>query len=160
VRTQIVGSLYESNTASSLFGATDTPATVTENDPKAVEVGVKFQSSAAGVITAIRFYKGPQNIGTHVGNLWSASGTLLATAAFSNESARDWQQVNLSSPVPIMANTIYVVSYHTNQGFYSVNDNYFASAYAGGLLTAPATGSVGGNGVYTYGSPSAFPADT
>ena len=95
-----------------------------------------------------------------MGNLWSASGTLLARATFSNETASGWQQVNLSSPVPIMPNTIYVVSYHTNEGFYSVNDNYFASAHASGLLTSPAISSVGGNGVYAYGSTSAFPADT
>ena len=60
MRTQIVGLLYESNTTSSLFGASDTPATVTENDPNAVELGVKFQSSQAGTISAIRFYKGPK----------------------------------------------------------------------------------------------------
>jgi probable HAF family extracellular repeat protein len=158
VRTQIVGLLYE--TSSSLFDASDTPVTETENDPKAVELGVKFQSAVAGSITAIRFYKGSQNTGTHVGNLWNASGTLLATATFGNESATGWQQVNLSSPVAIIPNTIYVVSYHTDQGLYSVNDNYFASAHASGLLMAPATSSVGGNGVYAYGSTSAFPADT
>jgi probable HAF family extracellular repeat protein len=117
VRTQIVGLSYEN--ISSLFGESDRPITVTENDPKAVELGVKFQSAVAGSVTAIRFYKGPQNTGTHLGNLWDASGTLLATATFSNESPSGWQQVNLSSPVSIMPNTIYVASYHTNQGFYS-----------------------------------------
>ncbi len=147
-------------TTSSLFNAGDTPATVTENDPNPVEVGVKFQSSVAGTITAIRFYKGLQNTGTHVGNLWSASGALLATATFGNESASGWQQVNLSNPVWITANTIYVVSYHTNQGFYSVNDNYFAGAHANGPLVAPASASSGGNGVYAYGSGSTFPMNT
>jgi probable HAF family extracellular repeat protein len=158
VRTQIVGLAYENT--SSLFGASDAPVTVTENDPKAVELGVKFQSAVAGSITAIRFYKGLQNTGTHVGHLWDASGTLLATATFSNESADGWQQVDFSSPVSIMPNTIYVASYHTDQGFYSVNDNYFASTHANGLLTAPATDSASGNGVYAYGSTSFFPADT
>jgi probable HAF family extracellular repeat protein len=158
VRTQIVGLLYEN--ASSLFDASDTPVTETENDPKPVELGVKFQSSQEGSITAIRFYKGPQNTGIHVGNLWSASGTLLATATFDNESATGWQQVNLSSPVAIMPNTIYVVSYHTDQGLYSVNDNYFARTHASGLLMAPATSSVGGNGVYAYASTSTFPTET
>ena len=51
--------------------------TVTVNDPKAVELGVKFTSSQSGEITGIRFYKGPQNTGTHVADLWSATGTLL-----------------------------------------------------------------------------------
>jgi acyl-CoA thioesterase len=44
-------------------------------------VGVKFLSDVAGFITGIRFYKGATNTGTHVGHLWSADGTLLATFA-------------------------------------------------------------------------------
>jgi hypothetical protein len=144
-------------TTSSLFSPSSTPGTVTENDPNPVEVGVKFQSSVAGTVTAIRFYNGPQNTGTHVGNLWSASGALLATVTFGNESTSGWQQVSLPSPVAIAANTTYVASYHTNQGFYSVDYNYFTGAHANGPLVAPASGSSGGNGVYAYGSTSAFP---
>jgi hypothetical protein len=148
-------------TGVSLFSANDTPATVTVNDPNAVALGLKFQSSQSGNITAIRFYKGPLNTGTHVANLWNASGTLLATATFNNETSSGWQQVNLSSPVFITANTIYVVSYHTN-GEYSADDDYFdTAAQTNGPLTAPATGNVsGGNGVYAYGSTSNFPTNT
>ena len=86
-------------TAQSLFNTGDTPAIVTVNDPNSVELGVKFQASTTGTITGIRFYKGPQNTGTHVADLWSATGTLLATATFTNETASGWQQVNLSTPV-------------------------------------------------------------
>ena len=147
-------------TTSSLFNAGDTPAILTENDPNAIELGVKFQSSVAGNITGIRFYKGPQNTGTHTGKLWSGTGTLLSSATFTSETASGWQQVSLSSPVPIAANTTYVVSYHTNQGFYSLNSNYFTSAHTNGTLTAPASGSSGGNGVYAYGATSSFPIKT
>ena len=125
-----------------------------------MEPGVQFQSSVAGTVTAIRFYKGPLNTGTHVGHLWTASGTLLATATFSNETSSGWQQVNFSSPVPIMANTIYVASYHSG-GEYAADHNYFNTAHTNGPLTAPATGNVtGGNGVYVYGSTSTFPTNT
>jgi probable HAF family extracellular repeat protein len=147
-------------TTSSLFNASDSPATTTENDPNPVELGVKFQSSVAGTITAIRFYKGPQNTGTHVGNLWSAVGMLLATATFSSESTSGWQQVNLSSPIAITPGTTYVVSYHTNRGLYSVNNNYFTSAHANGPLMASDSSSSGGNGVYAYGNTSNFPTST
>ena len=41
------------------------------NDTSAVELGVKFRSDVAGYITGIRFYKGPDNTGTHVGHLWT-----------------------------------------------------------------------------------------
>jgi hypothetical protein len=145
-------------TAQSLFYAGDTPATVTVNDPNSVEVGVKFQASTAGTITGFRFYKGPQNTGTHVAHLWSATGTLLATATFTNETASGWQQVNLANPIMITAGTTYVVSYHTN-GDYSVDGNYFATTHTNGSLTALASGASGGDGLYAFTAPArSFPA--
>ena len=143
----------------SLFSASSLPGTVTIDDPSPVELGVKFQSSVVGAVTGIRFYKGPLNVGTHVANLRTATGTLLASATFANETASGWQQVNLASPVTLAPGTTYVVSYHTN-GFYSEDDNYFANALTNGSLTAPDSSSSGGNGVYSYGSSSSFPANT
>jgi Domain of unknown function (DUF4082)/Bacterial Ig domain/Putative Ig domain len=84
-------------TTASLFNPSDTPSNVTANDPNAVTLGVKSQASTNGTITGIRFYKGPQNTGTHVGSRWSTSGTRLANATFTNETASGWQQVNFSS---------------------------------------------------------------
>ena len=51
-----------------------------------------------GYITAIRFYKGAQNTGAHVGNLWTGTGTLLATVTFASESASGWQEVAAADP--------------------------------------------------------------
>jgi hypothetical protein len=116
-------------TTASLFSPNNTPALITDNDPHPVELGVKFQSSMNGRITAIRFYKGPQNTGTHTANLWSATGGLLGSATFTNETASGWQQVSLPSPVTITSGTTYIASYHTNVGFYSDNENYFATAH-------------------------------
>jgi len=144
---------------SDLFNATDRPANVTWNDPHAVELGVKFQSAVAGTVTGVRFYKGPQNTGTHVGSLWSATGRLLASATFAGEEPSGWQQVNFSNPVSITPGTVYIVSYHTNTGFYSVDRNYFATAHPSGALTAPASMSSGGNGIYVYGG-GGFPTNT
>ncbi|MGO4837227.1 DUF4082 domain-containing protein, partial [Rhizobiaceae sp. 2RAB30] len=106
-----------------------------------------------GWITSIRFYKGPQNTGPHEAHLWTSTGTLLATATFTNETASGWQTVNLSQEVAIQANTTYVVSYHTN-GFYSASDNFFTSDVSNQHLTAPSSG---GNGVYAYGASGLFP---
>ena len=143
----------------SLFSACDTPTTVTWNDARAVELGVKFQSAVAGTVTGVRFYKGPQNTGTHVGTLWSATGTVLASATFTEETSSGWQQVNFSNPVPITPGTVYIVSYHTDVGFYSADGNYFATAHPSGPLAAPDSTSSGGNGVYAYGS-GRFPTNT
>ena len=90
-----------------------------------MEVGVKFTSAKSGQITGIRFYKGSDNTGTHVGNLWSASGTLLASATFTNETASGWQQVNFATPVNITAGTTYIASYHTNTGNYADTHVFF-----------------------------------
>ena len=105
----------------SLFSPSATPGTITENDPNAVDLGVKFQASTNGTIIGIRFYKGPQNTGTHIGDLWTTSGTLLASATFTNETASGWQQVNFSTPVSITAGTTYIASYQTNVGEYSAD---------------------------------------
>jgi hypothetical protein len=145
--------------AVSLFGTSGTPDQVTVNDPNSVELGMKFRTSVAGSVTSIRFYKGPQNDGRHVGNLWTASGTLLASATFSSETNSGWQQVDLSTPVDIAPGTTYIVSYHTD-GNYSEDDNYFTSTQSNGPLTAPAGWGYGGNGVYTYGNSSSFPSSS
>ncbi|WP_407180092.1 DUF4082 domain-containing protein [Bradyrhizobium sp. STM 3562] len=152
--------LVNDPTTASLFSPTSTPSIVTANDSNAVELGVKFTSSQNGQITGLRFYKGPQNTGTHVADLWSSTGTLLATATFTNETPSGWQQVNFATPVAITAGTTYVASYHTNTGEYSVDPNLFATALTNGPLTAPSSSSSGGNGVYAYGSSSLFPTNS
>jgi hypothetical protein len=126
-----------------------------------VELGVKFRSDVAGSITGIRFYKASANTGTHVGNLWTSTGTLLATATFTGETASGWQQVNFATPVSITTNTVYVASYHANNGHYSANGNYFSvNGVDNPPLHALTNGVSGGNGVFAYGSSSAFPNQT
>jgi hypothetical protein len=118
-----------------------------------VTLGLKFYSDVAGSATGVRFYKGSRNTGTHVGALWTSTGTKLASVNFSGETASGWQQANFSSPVNITANTTYVISYtapygaHAHDQYYSwVNLNASVLHVAG---SAP--------GVYTYGSGVLFP---
>ena len=94
-----------------------------------------------------------------MGNLWSGTGTLLATATFTNETASGWQQVTLPTPVPITANTTYVASYHTNVGRYAADSSYFASSGVTNGPLAALANSVTPNGVYLYGS-GGFPSQT
>ncbi|NKL64137.1 DUF4082 domain-containing protein [Rhizobium leguminosarum] len=139
----------------SLFGSA-TPAVVNTNDTSAVELGVKFQTSVAGTVTGIRFYKGNLDTGTHTGSLWSSTGTQLATLTFTNETASGWQTAYFTSPVSLTAGQTYTASYHTNVGHYSSTTGYFTSNVTSGPLTAPASG----NGVYRYASNSLFPTST
>ncbi len=141
----------------SIWSASSTPTDADVNDGNAVELGVRFSSSEAGFISAIRFYKGADNAGTHIGHLWTASGTDLATVTFTDETASGWQQANFSSPVSIMANTTYVASYYAPMGRYAGDDDYFAtSGVTSGPLSAPESTSTAANGLYTYGNDS-FP---
>jgi hypothetical protein len=148
--------------ADSLFPTNPVPAIVDGGDPASVELGVNFESDVPGLVTGVRFYKAAANTGPHIGNLWSSGGANLATAAFTNETATGWQQVNFTPPVQIQANTIYVASYFAPQGHYSGNLAYFASQGADNApLHAPASTAVaGGNGVYAYGAATTFPENT
>ncbi len=136
------------------------PAVLAQDDPDPIEVGLKFRSVIDGYVTGIRFYKGSANTGTHVGNLWTSTGTLLGSVTFVNETSSGWQYQALTSPVPINSNTTYVVSYHAPAGRYSADAYYFnGSGVDRYPLRALANGEDGGNGVYAYGA-SAFPNQT
>ena len=147
--------------AINIWSNTMAPTVVDGGPDRAAELGVKFRSDMAGTIAGIRFYKADANTGVHVGNLWTRNGTLLATVLFSNETASGWQEALFDTPVTIASNTVYVASYHANNGHYSCDVNYFMGK---GMDNAPlhalAYGVASGNGVYRYGANSAFPNQT
>jgi hypothetical protein len=143
----------------SLWNNATIPTVEAAPDGSAVELGMKFHAEENGLITGLRFYKGSGNNGPHVGNLWTSNGALLASATFTNETATGWQQVNLSNPIAITANTTYVVSYHTPSGFYAFDPHYFSEDFTNSPLRALADGEQGGNAVYRYGA-SGFPTQT
>ncbi|MFC4784407.1 N,N-dimethylformamidase beta subunit family domain-containing protein [Nocardioides sp. MAHUQ-72] len=150
-------------------GSTTCPCTIwpssavpqgTDPDTSPVELGVKFRAAQNGSITGIRYYKPTQATGTHVGTLWTGTGTKLATATFTNETASGWQQASFATPVPVTANTTYVASYFAPSR-YAVSSAYFTSAVTNGPLTALRDGTDGGNGVYRYGTTAgSFPTST
>src|SRR3954447_322130 len=144
----------------SLWRPATNPTLPSAADSNAVELGTKFYSDVDGFITGVRFYKSTSNNGTHVGNLWSLTGTRLATVTFASETPSGWQQATFSSPVPVTANTTYVISYHTNVGSYAADGAYFATAPIDSPpLHAPTGPVAGGNGVFAYGE-SQFPTST
>ena len=136
-------------TADSIWGNSYVPS---ENSYSygSYEVGVKFTASEAGEVTGVRFYKQTWMGGyVHIGHLWSSTGTLLATATFTNESAYGWQQVNFSSPVAIQANTVYIASFSTGGGYFGITTSFFTSGgVTNGPLEALPNSVSGGDGVY------------
>jgi hypothetical protein len=136
--TPTAGSSYK------LWSDTTIPAIASVNDPNPVELGVKFRSDVNGYITGLRFYKGSSNTGTHVGHLWTVTGTLLAQVTFTGETASGWQTAYLASPVVLAANTAYVASYHTDAGNFAVDRPYFATSYYNAPLYAYGDSEVAG----------------
>jgi hypothetical protein len=148
-------------TAHTLWPNSALPATASVTvDTSAVTLGVKFRSDVNGYITGLRFYKGSGNTGTHVGSLWTSTGTLLASVTFTNETGTGWQQVSFAAPVPITAGTVYVAAYHAPVGQYAITRPYFTTSYDNAPLHAQQDGVSGGNGVYAYGASSVFPTNS
>ncbi|MET0739059.1 MAG: DUF4082 domain-containing protein [Acidimicrobiales bacterium] len=137
-----------------LFDDSAQPTVLEDSDASAVTLGVRFSPTADGKVTAIRFYKGPRNTGTHTGSLWRGDGSLLATGTFTDESAAGWQTLVLDTPVQLTRNVEYVAAYRTTVGRYSVTPNGFAASD----LSRPPLKVTTSSGAYTYGT--GFPSSS
>ena len=113
-----------------------------------------FQTTTAGHITAIRFWKDSDETASHTGRIWSAGGQQLASVVFSGETASGWQQQSLATPLSIAANTTYVVSVNTGSTYYVATTGGLSSQVVNGPLRSV----VGNNGV--YGTSGRFPTNT
>ena len=127
-----------------------------DSDPRDQEttpitLGMKIRTSMNGFIVGARFYKDPENTGAHTAKLYDGNGNLLATAPFAFESASGWQMVTFATPVPVTANTTYVITYYSASGKYSVGGQNLAASITRGPIRSLADGEEGGNGVYAYG---------
>jgi hypothetical protein len=140
-----------------VFADTDAPAA--NFTDTALEIGMKFRSDQNGFIKGIRFYKGNTNSGNYTANLWTVTGTNLASVTFTGQSTVGWQQVNFTTPISITANTVYVVSYFSPTGQYSATPSYFINAKDNAPLHGLAN-SESPNGVYSYSASSTFPVST
>ena len=139
----------------SFWTSSTTPSTPEASDAASITLGLKFYSDVAGSVTGVRFYKGPNNTGLHVGTLWSNTGAKLATVTFSGETASGWQQANFSSPISIAPNTPYVISYFAPYGAYAVDKPYSWSTLSAGSLHVSGSSP----GVFAYGS-NVFPTSS
>lgn len=142
----------------SIFTTQTLPTVLNNDGDGGIELGVKFSASIAGFIRGVRFYKVAGNTGAHTGQLYSSTGTLLATASFI-ETASGWQNVIFTNPVPIVAGTIYVAGYYSPQGFYSATLNALTNEISNSPLTS-ASGTTGLNGLYKKGPAPALPVNS
>ena len=143
--------------------AIPTHPTYDTNDVNSYKFGVKFKSDFGGYVTGVRFYKGPNNSGTHIGNLWTSNGVNLASAVFTGETGGGWQEVSFATPVAITAGTTYVASYFDPHGGYSADLAGEPGGLAAGVDNPPLhalANSTTPNGVYVQSASSAFPTSS
>jgi uncharacterized protein DUF4082 len=145
----------------SFFADTDTPATSLVADFDGVNLGLKFQSSEDGFILGVRFYKGgTANAGPHFGSLWEEDGTNLDTVEFETETDSGWQEQLFDTPIPIEADTTYVVSYYAPEGSYSHTGSFYTNRVLKSPLIALSNNESGGNCVFDYAATSEFPTSS
>lgn len=144
----------------SLFQPTDVPQALLVNDGLSVEFGMRFRSSQDGFVTGVRFYKGAGGTGSHVGSLWTNTGTLLTQVTFVNETASGWQQALFNTPVAITSGVTYVVSCFSSSGDYAASKPFFTSNLTNGPITGLQDGVDGPNGLYMYTPSPAFPTES
>ena len=137
-----------------LFDESLVPSTLNATDGTPLTLGVRFAASQDGQIAGLKFYKSPNNTGTHTGTLWSMNGTALATGTFKGESSSGWQTLLFDDPVPISKDTEYVVSYQSPTGWFSLTPNAFAQS---DLSRAPLR-VASNSGAFTYGT--GFPSSS
>ena len=133
----------------SLLETTLTPQILSLTDNSSLTLGLKFTPTVNGYISGLRYWRSASNVGTHVGKLYSATGTVLATVTFV-DGAQGWQQATFSTPVPVTAGTAYVAAYYSPNGTYSATTNAFTTP-----MSNPPLASLDSGGVYTTGD--AFP---
>ena len=119
-----------------------------------VELGMKFKTAISGKITQFSYYKVAGETGSHTGHLWSKSGKLLKSAAFTSETDTGWQYVTLDTAVHIGHDTTYIISVNGN-------NHYAATPHALGtvITNGPLSSIADSNGVYIY-TVGAFPNNT
>ena len=132
-------------TAQKIF-STQVPTQMTNTDGANVnyELGLQFVSTAAGKITAIRFYKSPSESANHIGRIYSSAGAVLAQVTFTGETASGWQQMNLAAPITIAANATYTVSVTTGNSYYVITQSALKTQITSGSLKSLVNGGVFG----------------
>ena len=114
-----------------------------------------FTPTVDGLVSGVRFFKDYRNTGTHIGTLWTSTGSSLGTVTFQNETPSGWQRATFAEPVAVTAGTTYVVSYLAPEGHYAATPGFFAEPRTSGSLTTQP-----GAARYRYGAGAGFPTNS
>ncbi|OPZ49075.1 MAG: Endoglucanase C precursor [Bacteroidetes bacterium ADurb.BinA104] len=89
-------------------------------DNSITELGLRFLSSASGVISAIRVYKVGASTPTFTVTIWERSNLTvpLAETTYTCDTTEGWKTITFPEPVAIEANTEYVASYYSSINYF------------------------------------------
>lgn len=110
----VVSNSATCSSTNSLFANLNTAATPAASTSSSFDLSLTFTNDTAQYLCGLRFFKlSAETPTTHTLDLWSTSGSVLASTATSNETASGWQTAMLTTPYPMSAATQYVIGYHT-----------------------------------------------
>ncbi len=119
-------------------------------------LGTRFTSSVSGFIKGLRFFGADDVSATpsdYTGQLWTNTGTLVASGTFTSVSAGSWNELHFATPILINPGAIYIVSYNTGTSqYYASTSEGLGADFVNGPLTA-----FGNGGLYIQGPSPTFP---
>jgi hypothetical protein len=132
----------------SVFGS-QTPTYGNKNDvvnggDASYELGMRFRSDVAGQVTAIRYWKAPDETGIHVGHIWSDDGEELRSVVFTDDGGSGWKVAVLRHPLDISPGVTYVVSVNLNHYYVQTVGGLSGSVVNGHLMSATGSNGVAG----------------
>ena len=125
----------ETNSNSQIIFNSQTPISNNVSDNRSHELGLKFFADTDGEIRALRYWKAAGESGSHIGRIWSATGALLRSVGFNNETGSGWQEATLATPLAISANMIYTVSVNANSHYVLTASALDGSLQSGNIRT-------------------------
>jgi hypothetical protein len=149
---QLAAPAAQAATPRSIFTVSNRPATAAVSSSRTANVGVRFSTTSSGVITAVKFYRGPRQTKSYVASVWSSKSKRLAKVTFRASTTVGWQTAMLSKPVKLKAKTTYYVSYLATGGHYPITKGAFSRSVSHDGITVPKSG-----GRYTYSRSSKRP---
>jgi hypothetical protein len=127
-----------------------------------VTLGTKVRTHASTPLWAvgIKYYRGTASAGTKTGRIFRTSDQVVISEVVTfTDVGTGWQEARFVTPVALATNTLYTAAVLFPSGAASFTSNYFIPGGPGasgitsadGLLFAPPSGDVAGNGVFNGG---------
>lgn len=121
-----------------------------------ITVGVRFKTTVPGVIVGILFSSATDYPQSYKLSLWSNTGTKLATVDTYIQNV-GWAGAYFATPVPILANTLYVATAYLSAGRHPVTKHGYNNAHVTGVIQGIANGDGGINGASSLAATETFP---